>query len=347
MTIPQTMKALVLHELGKPMTVEDVPVPKCGDNQVLVKIEASGVCHTDEFFSRAGYPGIKFPAVLGHEGAGTIAQIGAAVTGWKIGDRVSVPMYGGGCGKCYYCENDMLLQCADHIMHAGNAWGTYAEYIATNPKTIVAIPDNVSYEHAGPCGCAGVTVMGALRRSNAPKGSWVAYSGAGGLGLMGVQIAKAEGYKVLAIDVDDAKLEEAKHVGADAVLNAKTAGAEFIPKVLTITEGGLMANFIVTTAASAVENTIPAMKAGGSVIIIGIIEKPTTIPIVLLMVKDLKIFGSALGTVEDAKKVVKYVADGKVHPTTSPCKLSEVNHVFEELEKGTIVGRKVVTNLTQ
>ncbi|KAJ3339502.1 hypothetical protein HDU93_008216, partial [Gonapodya sp. JEL0774] len=340
-----TMKALVLREIGKPMAVEEVPVPTCGPNDVLVKVEATGVCHTDEFFARIGFPGMPLPHILGHEGAGTIAQVGSAVKGWKVGDRVAAPMYAGSCGDCYYCTTDLPLQCAVRKMHAGNIWGSYAEYMISNPSTIVAIPDNVGYEKAGPCGCAGVTVTGAIRRAKAPKGSWIGFSGAGGLGLIGVQVAKAEGYKVLAIDVDDSKLAEASRVGADAVVNAKIAGAKIAEQVMALTEGGLAANIIVTTAPSAVEASIMCMRAGGSIVIVGIIEKSITIPAMMIMVNDLRIVGSTLGSVEDARKCLEFVSQGKVDPVTSPCKLSDVSHIFEELEKGTVIGRKVVTDM--
>ncbi|KAJ3339501.1 hypothetical protein HDU93_008215 [Gonapodya sp. JEL0774] len=339
------MKALVLREIGKPMVIEDVPVPTCGPNDVLIKVEATGVCHTDEFIARAGFPGMSLPHVLGHEGAGTIVQLGSAVQGWKIGDRVTAPMYAGSCGNCYFCESDLYLQCTERKMHAANIWGSYAEYMISNPKTIVAIPENVGYEKAGPCGCAGVTVTGAVRRAKAPKGSWIAFSGAGGLGLIGIQVAKAQGYKVLSIDIDDTKLAEATRVGADAVVNAKTAGDKMAEQVVALTDGGLAANIIVTTAASAVEGSIACMRGGGTIVVIGIIEKNISISPMILLLKDLHILGSELGSVEDARKCLEFVSEGKVNPVTSPCKLSDVPHIFEELEKGTVLGRKVVTDM--
>ncbi|KAJ3311348.1 hypothetical protein HDU93_005130, partial [Gonapodya sp. JEL0774] len=108
---------------------------------------------------------------------------------------VSVPMHSGSCGECSYCEEGVVSQCPKKKWHAAEVWGCFAEYVVTNPNTIVPIADGVSFEKAGPCGCAGVTVVGAIRRANVPKGGWVGFSGAGGLGLMGVQVAKALGYK--------------------------------------------------------------------------------------------------------------------------------------------------------
>ncbi|KXS14762.1 alcohol dehydrogenase GroES domain-containing protein [Gonapodya prolifera JEL478] len=347
MTIPKTMKALIMTAPGVPMSIGEVPTPSPAKGEVLVKIEACGVCHTDELYWRVGPPTTTFPHILGHEGAGTVAVLGEGVTNWNVGDRVSVPMHHGQCGECSFCLEGFVTQCAQKKWHAGEVWGCFAEYAVTSAETIVKLADNVSFEKAGPCGCAGVTVTGAIRRANVPKGGWIGFSGAGGLGLMGVQVAKALGYKTLAIDIDDGKLAEAKKLGADVVVNAATAPADKggLPgAVIAQTDGkGLHALLVVTTAASAFESSWMLVRGGGTVVFIGVTMAEVKYMPVVILSKEIKIMGSLLGSTDDAKTVLDLVATGKVHPLTSGCKLSEVPHVFEELEKGLVTGRKVVT----
>ncbi|KAI9019679.1 NAD+-dependent and Zn-containing alcohol dehydrogenase [Hyaloraphidium curvatum] len=336
------MTALVMHGIGLPLKVEQIQTPTIADDQVLVKVEACGVCHTDEFLSRVGFPGLSFPHVLGHEGSGTIAQVGSKAEGWAV----FVPMFGGSCGDCGFCQRDLKLQCAKKKAHAIDIWGCYAEYVVANPKAIVRIPDNVTFEQAGPCGCAGATMTAAIRRANPPAGGWIGFSGAGGLGLMGIQVAKALGYKVASIDVDDVKLKEAKAVGADVLVNARKAGANLGEEVKKATDGGLDAHLLVTTAPIAFENAPSCMRGGGAIVFLGIVEGDIKLTPLTILVNDMKIIGSQIGNPEDAEMAVKLVAEGKVRPITSTCKLSEVPHIFEELEKGTIIGRKVVTDFS-
>jgi propanol-preferring alcohol dehydrogenase len=219
-----TMKAAVVHAFGQPLHIEDVPIPAVTPGRVLVKVVASGVCHTDLHAAHGDWPvKPKLPFIPGHEGVGYVAALGSGVMGIKEGDRVGVPWLHTACGHCEHCITGWETLCDEQQMTGYTVNGGYAEYVLADPGYVGRLPANVGFGDIAPVLCAGVTVYKGLKVLECKPGDWVAISGVGGLGHYAVQYAKAMGFHVIAVDIDDAKLALATRVGADMVVNARTA----------------------------------------------------------------------------------------------------------------------------
>src|SRR6187402_1620632 len=215
------MRAAVVHEFGKPLTIDQRPIPTPRAGELLVRVVASGVCHTDLHAANGDWPvRPTLPFVPGHEAVGYVAGIGAGVTGFKEGDPVGVPWLHDACGHCEFCETGWETLCERQHNTGYNVDGGYAEYVIATADYVGRLPENPDFFALAPILCAGVTTYKGLKETDARPGEWVAISGIGGLGHVAVQYAKAMGFHVAAIDVDDAKLELAKKLGAELTVNA-------------------------------------------------------------------------------------------------------------------------------
>ena len=217
----ETMKAAVVHEFGKPLVIEEVPVPEVRPGRILVKVEACGVCHTDLHAAEGDWP-VKptLPFIPGHEGAGTVAKVGAGVTSVKEGDRVGVPWLHTACGHCEYCMTGWETLCDGQQNTGYSVNGGFAEYVLADPDYVGHLPDGLDFAAAAPVLCAGMTVYKGLKMTDTKPGDWVVVSGIGGLGHMAVQYAKAMGLHVIAVDISPEKLDLARSLGADMTINA-------------------------------------------------------------------------------------------------------------------------------
>ncbi|KAI9011840.1 alcohol dehydrogenase GroES-like protein [Hyaloraphidium curvatum] len=343
MSLPTTMRAAVMRGQNSKLTIEELPLPAVGDDELLMKVEACGICHTDALLNQVLPLPAEVPHLLGHEGAGTVAAVGKNVTGWSVGDRILSPMHSGSCGECGYCTRGIPTQCAKKIWHAISKPGFFAEYAAVNPANSVRIPDGVSFEQAGPIGCAGVTVHSGLRKCGAKPGELVGISGAGGLGQLAVQIAKSMGMTVVAIDVDDEKLETAKKLGATHAVNAKDPDLPAALRALPGCEEGLQALLVVTNANPAFEVAPKLLRGGGTAVFIGVPSAEMKLDPYMVLNKEIRVMGSFLGNVEDAAAALKLIAEGKIKPLTTPCALEDINDVFHKMDHGRIADRFVVT----
>ena len=218
----QTMKAAVVHEFKQPLAIEEVPVPEPGPGQILVRIAASGVCHTDLHAADGDWPVKPSPPFIpGHEGVGTVAALGAGVTAVREGDRVGVPWLHTACGHCKHCLSGWETLCDGQRNTGYSVNGGFAEYVLADPNYVGHLPDGLGFEMAAPILCAGVTVYKGLKETDTKPGDTVVISGIGGLGHVAVQYAKAMGRKVIAVDISDEKLALARAMGADAGINAQ------------------------------------------------------------------------------------------------------------------------------
>ena len=217
----KTMKAAVVHEFGKPLVIEQVPVPEPGPGEVLVKIVASGVCHTDLHAAAGDWP-VKpnLPFIPGHEGVGIVSALGEGVTDLKEGDKVGIAWLHDACRNCEYCETGWETLCEAQHMSGYTVNGTFAEYAIGAAPFVARLPDDVDFAAMAPILCAGVTTYKGIKETEARPGEWLAISGIGGLGHVAVQYAKAMGLHVVALDVADEKLALAKELGADVAINA-------------------------------------------------------------------------------------------------------------------------------
>ena len=228
----KTMKAAVVREFGKPLTIEEVPVPTPAADQILVKIEASGVCHTDLHAAEGDWPVKPNPPFIpGHEGVGFVAAVGANVKHVKEGDRVGVPWLHSACGRCTHCLGGWETLCESQSNTGYSVNGGFADYALADPNYVGRLPKDLGFVDIAPVLCAGVTVYKGLKVTDTKPGDWVAISGIGGLGHMAVQYARAMGLNVAAVDVDDDKLALARQLGASVTVNARdTDPAAFLQK---------------------------------------------------------------------------------------------------------------------
>jgi propanol-preferring alcohol dehydrogenase len=204
--MPKTMKAAVVRTFGKPLTIEEVPVPTPGPNQILVQLAATGVCHTDLHAAEGDWPvKPKPPFIPDHEGVGTVAATGSNVTRVREGDRVGIPWLHTACGYCSHCLAGWETLCEAQQNTGYSVNGSFADYALPDPDYVGHLPANVSFTQIAPVLCAGVTVYKGLKVTDTKPGDWVAIFGVGGLGHMAVQYAKAMGLNVIAVDIDDTK----------------------------------------------------------------------------------------------------------------------------------------------
>lgn len=335
------MKAAVVHEFKQKLSIEEVEKPKLGYGEVLVKIEACGVCHTDLHAAHGDWPiKPKLPLIPGHEGVGVVVEIGEGVKTIKIGDRVGVPWLYSACGECEYCLSGQETLCPHQLNGGYSVDGGYAEYCKAPANYVAKIPENLDPVEVAPILCAGVTTYKALKVSNAKPGDWVAIYGIGGLGHIALQYAKAMGFNVVAVDISDEKIELATKLGADIAIN----GLEEDP-VTAIREkvGGVQAAISVAVTKKAFEQAYRSVKRGGCLVVVGLPNDELPIPIFDTVLNGITVKGSIVGTRKDMQEALDFAARGKVRPIVEAVPLDKVNEVFERMEKGQINGRVVLT----
>jgi propanol-preferring alcohol dehydrogenase len=336
----KTMKAAVVRDFGKPLVIEEVPIPQPRAGQILVKVCACGVCGTDLHAARGDWPAKpKPPFIPGHEGVGYIAAVGPGVTHLKEGDRVGVPWLYTACGHCTYCWSGWETLCESQKNTGYSVNGAFAEYVVADPNYVGLLPKNVDFVPIAPVLCAGVTVYKGLKVTGARPGEWVAISGVGGLGHMAVQYARAMGLHVAAVDVDDQKLELARRLGAAVTVNARTTdAAAYVKKEI----GG--AHGVLVTAASpkAFEQAIGMVRRGGTVALNGLPPGSFPLPIVDMILAGITIRGSIVGTRLDLQEALGLAGDGAVKAEVETARLEDINDVFERMRAGRIEGRIVL-----
>jgi propanol-preferring alcohol dehydrogenase len=337
------VKAAVLREFNKPLSLEDVPRPVPAANQVLIQLEACGVCHSDVHVADGDWPqfaGItKRPLILGHEIAGRVVEVGAAVHDSKIGDRVGLPWIYWTCGECEFCQSGNENLCAKQKITGVMVDGGFAEFVTAPASHAVRIPENLSFAEAAPLFCAGVTVYRSLKQVEILAGQRLAVFGVGGLGHLAVQIAREFGADVTAIDISDEKLALAKSLGAAKVLNATSVN---VVKELR-SGGGVHVALVTSGAKSAYDLAFPCVRPKGILLAVGLPAENLCFPAILMAAAEIRIQASAVGTRQDLAEVLKMASQGKVrcHVHTSP--LAEANKVLDQLRQGRVSGRSVLT----
>jgi len=336
----KTMKAAVVHSFGQPLQIEEVPVPEVTAGQVLVKVVASGVCHTDLHAAEGDWP-VKpsLPFIPGHEGVGYVAALGAGVKGIKEGDRVGVPWLHTACGHCEHCITGWETLCDEQQMTGYTVNGGYAEYVLADPNYVGQLPANIGFSEIAPVLCAGVTVYKGLKVLDCKPGDWVAISGVGGLGHLAVQYARAMGFHVIAVDVDDAKLALAKHLGAEMTINALTQDP-----VLEVQRALRGAHGVLVTAVSrsAFAQALGMLHKRGTMSLVGLPPGDFALPIFDVVLNAKTVRGSIVGTRKDLQEALAFAGDGLVHTTFTEDSLDHINTVLGRMKRGEIEGRVVM-----
>ena len=341
------MKAAIVEEFGKPLRIKEIPVPEPGYGQLLIKVICSGVCHSDLHIRDADWhvkP--KCPIILGHEGAGIVAQLGPGVTTLKIGDRVGQAFLNGSCGCCDYCLKGWETVCGKQSQTGFAVDGCFAEYTVAEARYVGKIPDDLSFSQAAPLLCAGVTTYKALKETEAKPGEWVAIIGAcGGLGHVGVQYAKAMGLKVCAIDSGEERrayaLDELK---AEAYVDIEGKGSEtVVADVKKACDGiGPHGSLILAPMAAAFRQGVDMLRPMGFAVGVALPPADFPVDIFTLILHRKTIRGSIVGTRLDLNECLAMAGGGKVRCTVQERKLEDINDIFEEMQAGKIKGRCVL-----
>lgn len=339
--LPETMKAAVVHAFGEPLTIDEIPVPRPGPGQILVKVVTSGVCHTDLHAADGDWPvKPKLPLVPGHEGAGYVAAVGAGVTCVKEGDRVGVPWLHDACGLCEYCLTGWETLCHHQHNTGYSVDGGFAEYVLAPAAYVGRIPDSLDFVAAAPVLCAGVTTYKAIKETQTRPGEWLAVVGVGGLGHMAVQYAKAMGLHVAAVDVARDKLDLARRLGAEVTVNAKD---EDPVEAIKRETGGMHGVVVAAVSASIFRQAIAMLRRGGTCSMVGLPPGDFPTPIFDVVLNRLTIRGSIVGTRKDLEESLQFAAEGKVKPNVELQPLEKINEVFERMKHGQINGRVVLS----
>ncbi len=339
--IPKRMKAIVSKELGEPVVVAEVDVPKPGPGQVLVKVVATGVCHTDLHAVMGDWPvKPKKNLIPGHEGVGTVVAVGPGVTDLMVGDVVGNAWLGSACGVCEYCRTGRETLCESQQNSGYSVDGSYAEYMLVDEKFAGRIPDGVDLDEIAPILCAGVTVYKGLKQTEVRPGQWVVISGVGGLGHIAVQYAIAMGMRVVAVDVDPAKLALAAEHGAEVTVNAREADP-----IVAVQEaiGGAHGVLVTAVHPTAFSQALGMTRRGGTIVLVGLPPGNFEANIFDVVLRGLTIRGSIVGTRQDLQEAIDLYAAGKIHPTVSVEDLDEAANVLARLEKGQVEGRVVLS----
>jgi propanol-preferring alcohol dehydrogenase len=336
------MKAAVLGEFKTPLSIEDVDQPQPDAQEVLVEVEACGVCHSDLHVADGDWPQLvpitKRPLILGHEIAGRVVEKGAAVHHLEVGDRVGVPWVNWTCGECDFCRAGNENLCVKQKITGVTVDGGYAEFVKVPASHATRIPDGLSAVDAAPLFCAGVTVYRALKHANIQPGQRLAVFGVGGLGHLAVQIGLGLGAIVTAIDVFDEKLAYAKSLGASAALNAATVN---VVKELR-RAGGVHTALVTSASKKAYDTAFLCVRPTGMLLAVGLPSESICFPPILMAATEVRIQASSVGTREDLEEVLALGAAGKVRCQTATRPLAQVNEVLEQLRHGQVSGRIVL-----
>ncbi|GAA1956809.1 alcohol dehydrogenase AdhP [Catenulispora subtropica] len=335
------MRAAVVPELGGKVEIREVPVPEPGPGQVLVRMLASGLCHTDIHAANGDWPvKPRPPFTPGHEGVGIVEKVGPGATLHRPGDRVAIAWLGSACGHCRYCLTGWETLCEAQRNSGYAVDGAWAEYAVASDSHVVAVPDAVSSFDAAPLTCAGVTTFKAVKVSGIQPGETAAVYGIGGLGHLAVQYARAFGARVIGVDVEDAKLELARDLGADHVVNARTTD----PVEAVGDLGGADVAVVLATSPRVFEQAFSSLRRGGRLVCVGLpADDKMTIPIFDLVLGGKSVIGSIVGTRQDLADVFALHAAGRTKVIAEARRLDDVNTCIEEVLAGNVPARLVFT----
>lgn len=297
------MKAALVRELGKPLLIEEVAVPTPGPGEVLVRIMATGVCHTDLHAADGDWPVKPSPPFIpGHEGAGVVAAVGAGVTTLREGDAVGIAWLHDACGCCEHCITGWETLCESQHNSGYGVNGSFAEYAIGSAAYVARLPDRVDFATMAPILCAGVTTYKGIKETEAKPGEWIAISGIGGLGHIAIQYAKAMGLHVAALDVTEEKLALARTLGADIAINAKSTDAA--AQIVKLTGGGAHGVLVTAVSPPAFTQALHMVRRRGTISLVGLPPGDFPTPIFDVVLKRITLRGSIVGTRQDLAEAV-------------------------------------------
>jgi propanol-preferring alcohol dehydrogenase len=333
------MKAAVVRSFGQPLVIEERPDPEPGPGQVRIRLEASGLCHTDIHAAHGDWPIRPTPPfVPGHEGVGLVEALGAGVTHLAVGQRVAVPWLGWACGRCEHCLSGWETLCTQQQNTGYSIDGGYAEKMLAPADFAAVVPDGIDARDAAPLTCAGVTTYKALKVAGVRPTQLVAISGIGGLGHLAVQYAKIAGATVAAIDVTDDKLDLARELGADILIDARKED----PAEVLKQHGGAHAAIALAVNEQAFASVYGGLRRGGKLVMVALPAGGTiSVPIFDTVLNGTSVIGSIVGTRQDLDEVFQLHASGRTKVIYETRPLDTVNDSIAEVLSGQIKARIV------
>jgi len=333
------MKVAVANKPNTPLAIEDRPIPEPKAGEVVIRVRACGVCHSDLEVRLGHFPFAAYPVVPGHEVAGVVDKVGPGVTWPKVGDRVGMPWLFSACGHCDLCVQGKDVLCPEMTVTGVNRDGGYQEYMLAPALYVAPIPDALDDAQAGPLMCAGLTVFNGMRQAGYEPGDKVAVIGLGGLGHLAVLYAKAMGARVAVISNTADKESEARELGAEYYINAGTKKAA---DALREWDGG--ADVILATAPStaAATEAFPGLARDGTLVVIGVGPGSVTETPMELIGGRRRLMGSPSGSRQDARATLKFSAANHVVPRIAKISLEEANKALDQMEQGKLRDRAVI-----
>jgi alcohol dehydrogenase, propanol-preferring len=331
--------AAVVHEFGAPLSVEQVPWRELEAGQILVKVEATGLCHTDIHAANGDWPVKPSPPFIpGHEGVGKVVELGPGVTEVALGDRVAMPWLGYACGTCDHCISGWETLCLEQENMGYSIDGGFGEYAVAYAHYVVKVPDGIDPFDAAPLTCAGVTTYKAVKVAGTRSSDLVAVFGVGGLGHLAIQYAAIAGGRVIAVDLLDEKLELARELGAEFTINATKEDPVQAIQAL----GGADQAIALAVSPKAFEQAYGTLRRGGKLVFVALpADNHVTIPIFETVLNGITIAGSIVGTRTDLREVFELHAAGKTKVIREVRPLVRVNEAIADLEAGRVVARIV------
>ncbi len=333
------MRAAVVTDFNEAILVEDRPIPAPGPGEVLVRLEACGLCHTDIHAARGDWP-VKphLPFVPGHEGIGRIEAFGSGVSSHRIGERVALPWLGSACGNCRHCICGHENLCENQRNTGYSIDGAFADYAVADARFAVPVPEGISSLDAAPLTCAGVTTYAAVKAARVVPSERVAVVGIGGLGHLAVQYARLAGAEVIAVDVVDEKLRLARELGADHTINA----ARHDPVVAIRALGGADVVIVLSVASHVFAQSLAALNRGGRLVLVSLpADGVITVPIFDAVINGISVIGSIVGTREDLAEVFRLHALGRTTVIAQTRQLEDVEEAMQEVLSGAVPARLV------
>jgi len=332
-------RAAVVHEFHAPLTVEEVPARPLEPGQIRVRVEASGLCHTDIHAANGDWPVKPSPPfVPGHEGVGIVRELGPGVTEVKLDDRVAMPWLGYACGTCDHCVSGWETLCLEQKNMGYSIDGGFAEYATAYARYAVKVPDGIDPLDAAPLTCAGVTTYKAVKVAATRSSDLVAVFGVGGLGHLAIQYAAIAGGRVIAVDLIDEKLELARELGAEFTINAKNQDP--IEEIQAL--GGADQAIALAVSPKAFEQAYGTLRRGGKLVFVALpADNHVTLPIFETVLNGITIEGSIVGTRTDLREVFELHAAGKTHVIREVRPLDTVNESIADVEAGRVAARIV------
>jgi alcohol dehydrogenase/propanol-preferring alcohol dehydrogenase len=321
------MQAARVPSAGEDFELVDLPVPEPGSDEVRIKVEACGICHSDAFVKEAAFPGLELPRVPGHEVAGTVDAVGSDVTAWEEGQRVGVGWHGGHCFTCDACRDGDFINCANAKVTGISFDGGYAEYMCAPQEAVAALPDGLSFAEAAPLLCAGITTYNALRNAGATPGDLVAVQGIGGLGHLAVQYAATFGYEVVALSRGTDKQELATNLGADHYIDTTANDpAEALQSL-----GG--AKVILATApnSKAISQLTGGLGRDGTLMVVAASGEPIEVSPMNLIMGRRSVQGWPSGTADDSEDTLDFSALTGIAPMIETLPLSKANEAYDRM----------------